>query len=131
MPGAPQTTASTAYAPTAERIADARPAILDGPVPTDLPRVGGRPGDERLWGTRALIDTPHLVLDVHRSYVGTGCDVLSTNTWGLASALAAEGPRLWDDPGAPGHWVGIARRGLRLATPGVEEAGRKGETAVA
>jgi S-methylmethionine-dependent homocysteine/selenocysteine methylase/SAM-dependent methyltransferase len=131
MPEAPHTAVSAAYARTAERIADGRPVILDGAVGTELPRVGGRPGDERLWGTRALIDTPDLVLDVHRSYVRTGCDVLSTNTWGLASALAADGPRLWDDAGAPVHWMDIARRGLRLATTAIEEAGRTGEAAVA
>ena len=132
MAEAPHLTASPAYARTAERIADGRPVILDGAVGTELPRVGGRPGDERLWGTRALIDTPDLVLDVHRSYVAAGCDVLSTNTWGLASALAADGPRrLWDDAGAPVHWMDIARRGLRLATTAVSEARRTGETAVA
>jgi S-methylmethionine-dependent homocysteine/selenocysteine methylase/SAM-dependent methyltransferase len=131
MTGAPNRTASPAYARTLERIADGRPVILDGAVGTELPRVGGRPGDERLWGTRSLIDTPDLVLDVHRRYAQTGCDVLSTNTWGLASALAAEGPRLWDDAGAPVHWMDIARRGLRLATTAREEAGRRDETAVA
>src|SRR3954453_5774435 len=131
MTGAQQSHASPAYERTAGHIADGRPVGLDGAVGTELPRVGGRPGDERLWGTRALIDTPDLVLDVHRGYAGTGCDVLSTNTWGLASALASDGPRLWDDAAPPVHWMDIARRGLRLATTAVEEAGRTGETAVA
>src|SRR3954454_22571121 len=128
------TATSQAYAGVTERLEAGRPGILDGAVGTELPRVGataGRPGDDRLWGTRALIDTPDLVLDVHRRYVQTGCDVISTNTWGLASALAADGPRLWDDAGAPVHWMDIARRGLRLATTAVEEANRPGETAVA
>src|SRR4051794_33287083 len=131
MAEAPHLTASPAYARTAERIADGRPVILDGAVGTELPRVGGRPGDERLWGTRALIDTPDLVLDVHRSYVGTGCDVLSTNTWGLASALAADGPRLWDDAGAPVPWMDIARRGLPPATTAIQDGGRRDRTALA
>jgi S-methylmethionine-dependent homocysteine/selenocysteine methylase/SAM-dependent methyltransferase len=134
MAGVPDTAASAAYARTSELIAAGRPVVLDGAVGTELPRVGatgGRPGDERLWGTRALIDTPDLVLDVHRRYVQTGCDVISTNTWGLASALATDGPRVWDDAGAPVHWMDIARRGLRLATTAVEEASRGGETAVA
>jgi S-methylmethionine-dependent homocysteine/selenocysteine methylase/SAM-dependent methyltransferase len=128
------TATSQAYGRVTELIDTGRPVILDGAVGTELPRVGataGRPGDERLWGTRALIDTPDLVLDVHRRYVQTGCDAISTNTWGLASALAADGPRLWDDAGAPVHWMDIARRGLRLATTAVDEAGRTGQTAVA
>jgi S-methylmethionine-dependent homocysteine/selenocysteine methylase/SAM-dependent methyltransferase len=134
MAGVPHTVASAAYARVTELIAAGRPVVLDGAVGTELPRVGatgGRPGDERLWGTRALIDTPDLVLDVHRRYVETACDVVSTNTWGLASALAADGPRVWDDAGAPVHWMDIARRGLRLATTAVAEANRPGETAVA
>src|ERR671938_212444 len=84
--------------------------------------------------TSELIDTPDLVLDVHRRYVATGCDVISTNTWGLASALAADGPRLWDDAGAPLHWMDIARRGLRLGRRAAGEAdagGRHDRPAVA
>src|SRR3954449_2998098 len=131
MTEAQHSPASAAYERTAGLIADGQPVVLDGAVGTELPRVGGRAGDERLWGTRALIDTPDLVLDVHRRYVQTGCDVLSTNTWGLASALASDGPRLWDDAGAPVHWRDIARRGLRLATTAVAEADRRDETAVA
>src|SRR4051795_1632539 len=131
MAGVPHTAASAAYARTSELIAAGRPVVLDGAVGTELPRVGatgGGPRDERLWGTRALIDTPDLVLDVHRRYVQTACDVISTNTWGLASALAGDGPRVWDDAGAPVHWMDIARRGLRLATTAVDEAGRTGGT---
>src|SRR3954454_25179371 len=108
-------------------MAHGQPGVRDGALGPELPRVGGRPGDERLWGPPALIDTPDLVLDVHRRYVATGGDVLSTNTWGLASALAAEGPRLWDDAGAPVHRMDIARRGLRLAPPAAAESGAKEE----
>jgi S-methylmethionine-dependent homocysteine/selenocysteine methylase len=117
--------AARGYARVEALLAEQRPVVLDGAVGTELPRVGvsaARGSDERLWGTRSLIDTPDLVLDVHRSYVATGCDVISTNTWGLASALAADGPRLWDDAGAPVHWMDIARRGLRLATTAAGEA---------
>ena len=63
-----------------------QPVVLDGAIGTELPRIGAsrsRASDERLWGTRSLIDDPDPVLDVHRRYVATGCDVISTNTWGL------------------------------------------------
>jgi S-methylmethionine-dependent homocysteine/selenocysteine methylase/SAM-dependent methyltransferase len=133
--GAPAAGTAPAYERTAALIEEGRCVVLDGAVGTELPRVGtGRSpqeSDERLWGTRALIDTPDLVLDVHRRYVATGADVISTNTWGLASALAAGGPRLWDETGAPVHWMDIARRGLRLATTAVAEADRANECAVA
>jgi S-methylmethionine-dependent homocysteine/selenocysteine methylase/SAM-dependent methyltransferase len=71
------------------------------------------------------------VLRVHRQYLEAGCDVISTNTWGLASALASDGPRLWADRDQPVHWMDVGRRGLRLARQAVQEAGREGESAVA
>jgi S-methylmethionine-dependent homocysteine/selenocysteine methylase/SAM-dependent methyltransferase len=131
---APPAGAASAFARVTRAIEEDRCIVLDGATGTELPRLAARPGrdvDERLWGTRALIDTPDLVLDVHRRYVAAGCDVISTNTWGLASALQAEGPRLWDDAGAPVHWMDIARRGLHLATQAVHDANKDGETAVA
>ncbi len=107
--------------------------ILDGGVGTELSHPPGAKGafDEPLWGTRALIEGPDEVLRVHREYLEAGCDVISTNTWGLASALAADGPRLWPDRDQPVHWMDVARRGLRLARQAVREVGREGECAVA
>jgi S-methylmethionine-dependent homocysteine/selenocysteine methylase/SAM-dependent methyltransferase len=107
--------------------------LLDGGLGTELPIARGSKLDEKLWGTRALIESPDAVLDVHRGYLDAGCDVLSTNTWGLASALASDGPRLWDDHDRdrPVHWMDVGRRGLRLARQAVRERGREGQTAVA
>ncbi|MEA2269026.1 MAG: hypothetical protein QOC64_1636 [Solirubrobacteraceae bacterium] len=129
----PGATVSPAFHRVAGMIAGNRCVVLDGAMGTELPRVargGVRDVDERLWGTRALIDTPDLVLDVHRRYVAAGADVISTNTWGLASALAVDGPRLWGEAGAPVHWMDVARRGLRLAVSSVQESERP-EAAVA
>ena len=70
------------------------------------------------------------MLDVHRRYVATGCDVITTNTWGLPSALLGSGPSLWDST-RPVHWMDVARSGVRLARQAVGEAGRDGECAVA
>ena len=47
--------------------------------------------DERLWGIGSLVDAPDAVLRVHRGYVAAGCDVITTNTWGLPTALAHDG----------------------------------------
>jgi S-methylmethionine-dependent homocysteine/selenocysteine methylase/SAM-dependent methyltransferase len=113
-------------------IAENRCVLLDGATGTEL---GGkaelRPGvEEPLWATRALVDAPADVLAVHRRYVDIGCDVISTNTWGLPSAVRQDGPRLWQTT-TPVHWMDIARRGVRLARQAVGEAGRSGEVAVA
>ncbi|HEY0361649.1 MAG TPA: homocysteine S-methyltransferase family protein, partial [Solirubrobacteraceae bacterium] len=107
--------------------------ILDGGVGTELSHSaeGKDALDEPLWGTRALIESPDAVLRVHREYVQAGCDVISTNTWGLASAVATDGPRLWSDRETPVHWMDVGRRGLRLARQAVHELERDGECAVA
>ena len=123
----------TAHARVAGLIAAGRCVLLDGGTGTELPRdreSGPHALDERLWGTQALLDDPGAVLAVHRRYVDAGCDVISTNTWGLPSALLEDGPRLWDTT-RPVHWMDVARQGIRLARRAVEEGGRGGECAVA
>ncbi|HEY1277418.1 MAG TPA: homocysteine S-methyltransferase family protein [Thermoleophilaceae bacterium] len=121
----------TAYGHLTDMLAADRCIILDGGTATELPGAGDSPGsDEGLWGTRALVRSPADVLEVHRRYVRSGCDVISTNTWGLPSALRDGGPRLWDSA-EPVHWMDIARRGLRLVHEAIEEEGRAGACAVA
>jgi len=107
--------------------------VLDGGLGTELPEAAGTRTalDEQLWGTRALIENPDAVLRVHGQYLDAGCDVISTNTWGLASALAANGPRVWAERDQPVHWMDVGRRGLRLARQAVHEHGADGEIAVA
>ena len=113
-------------------IAADRCVILDGGVGTELPKAAwAGTDDDSLWGTRALVKAPDAVLDVHRRYVAAGCDVISTNTWGLASVLAGNGPRLWEERDAPVHWMDVARRAVQLARRAIEEEGRAGECAVA
>jgi S-methylmethionine-dependent homocysteine/selenocysteine methylase/SAM-dependent methyltransferase len=63
------------------------------------------------------------VREVHRAYLAAGCDVITTNTWGLASWQA--GAKAIADPGhAPVHWIDLARGALRLAHEAVAEDGR-------
>src|SRR4051794_14500300 len=127
------TKAAPAYARIAGMIAAGRCVILDGGIGTELPRAAGsdRALDEPLWGARGLIDAPDAVQSVHARYLEAGWDVITGNTWGLATARYRPGPGLWDDVEAPVHWMGVAGRAVRLAPGAVSEPGRAGECAVA
>jgi homocysteine S-methyltransferase len=105
--------------------------VLDGATGTELPRTysAGTPLDEELWGTRALVEAPQDVLTVHRAYARLGCDVITTDTWGLASLLM-DGEQLWYPTRQPVHWMDVARRGVALAREAIRAEGRT-EAAVA
>src|SRR5688500_8283377 len=119
------------YERIAGLIAAGRCVVLDGATSTELPARDLRPEqDEGLWGTQALLDEPDAVRAVHRRYAEAGADVITTNTWGLASALRPGGPRLWDSS-RPVHWMDLARAGLAAARGAAADAGRGGECAVA
>ncbi len=127
-----QTTYSSQYGRILDKI-DARACVvLDGATGTELPHLSDAEHavDERLWGTHALIEEAAAVLDVHRDYVAAGCDVISTNTWGLPSALLHGAAPVWNST-RPVHWMDLARRGLRLARQAVSEGGREESCAVA
>ena len=126
-----RSTTATAYRVVEELLDAQRCVILDGGVATELGRTrpDARPqADEALWGPWALVHAPDAVRAVHRSYLDAGCDVISTNTWGVTGEL---------DPGAqaafstPIQWMDLARRGLRLGRQAIAEAGRAGEVALA
>ncbi len=114
---------ATAYDALREGLAAQRCLILDGAVGTELPdeALSAGPYDERLWGVRALATSPADVQAVHRRYVEVGCDVITTNTWGLATAVSS----------GDGAWLEVARRGVQVARAAVAEGGREGRTAVA
>jgi S-methylmethionine-dependent homocysteine/selenocysteine methylase/SAM-dependent methyltransferase len=108
-----------AYERVRELLRAERCVVLDGGVGTELPALRG--SDDRLWGVRAVVDDPGAVRDVHRRYVEAGCDVISTDTWGLPSASLANAPRLWDST-RDVHWMDVARRGVALAREAVGDA---------
>lgn len=120
------------HARIARLIATDRCVILDGATGTELIDVAGkRPEiDEHLWGVGAVLDRPDELTAVHRRYVEAGCDVISTGTWGLPTALRDGATQLWD-AARPVHWMDVARRSVRLARAAAEEAGRADEVAVA
>ncbi len=130
-----QTTArvSAAYGRIQRLIADQECVILDGGVGTELERVGPagyRNPDKGLWGTAALYEAPYAVLRVHQGYVAAGCDVISTDTWGILSApeMEAEG---WLQDASALHWMDIARLGIRLGRQAIADAGRTDSCALA
>jgi S-methylmethionine-dependent homocysteine/selenocysteine methylase/SAM-dependent methyltransferase len=115
------------YARLARMIATDRCIVLDGANGTELIKVrGGPPEEEHVWGLTALLDAPHDVARVHRSYIDVGCDVICTNTWGLPTALR-EGGAFAESV----HWMDIARRAVGLARQTAYDAGRGDEVAIA
>ena len=128
--------AETTHSPQYDRIVDKLGAgacvVLDGATATELPHLSDAEHalDERLWGTRALVEEAAAVRAVHRGYVAAGCDVISTNTWGLPSALLHGIAPVWNST-QPVHWMDLARRGLRLARQAVSDGGREKDCAVA
>ncbi|MEX0851013.1 MAG: homocysteine S-methyltransferase family protein [Gaiellaceae bacterium] len=126
------TSSSSAYRKLEELLSAERCVVLDGGVATELDRLQGSGADPvpELWGTWALFRAPQAVLDMHRSYVDAGCNVLSTDTWSILSAPELE---LRLGPGAREavHWMDVARLGVRLARRAIEEGGRANECAVA
>ena len=104
----------TAYARLQGLIDSERCVILDGGIATELARVmpdETRRHDEALWGSWALVHEPDAVRDLHRSYLDVGCDVLSTNTWGLTGTLDRHAQTAF---ATPLHWMDLARRGMRV-----------------
>ncbi|MGH2839688.1 MAG: homocysteine S-methyltransferase family protein [Solirubrobacteraceae bacterium] len=127
-----QTTHSAQYGRIVDKIGAGTCVVLDGATGTELPHLSDAEHavDERLWGTRALVEEAGAVLDVHRGYVEAGCDVISTNTWGLPSALLHGVVPVWNAT-EPVHWMDLARRGLRLARQAVGDGEREDDCAVA
>ncbi|HKE81593.1 MAG TPA: homocysteine S-methyltransferase family protein [Solirubrobacteraceae bacterium] len=119
-----------AYRRVEELIAAERCVILDGGIATELGRRlpdAERGRDEALWGTWALVHSPDVVRDVHRTYVDIGCDVISTNTWGLTSEM--QNGRTGHL--TPLHWMDVARRGIEVGREAIAQAGRTDEVALA
>ncbi|HWI21207.1 MAG TPA: homocysteine S-methyltransferase family protein [Baekduia sp.] len=117
--------AQTGYDRITAKLSAGRCVILDGGVAAELPDLKNseRAYDERPWGTRAIVEDEAAVRAVHRAYAEAGCDVISTNTWGLPTAVAEDAAPL-GEAGRPLKLMDLARRGLRAAREGIAEAGR-------
>lgn len=107
--------------------------VLDGAIATELQRQGAR--DFRLtdsdhWGFEALHHAAQSVNDVHKSYVEVGCDIITTNSYGILDAPKSSGD-LQSRIANPVHWMDMARKSILLARDAIEYYGKTGECAVA
>ena len=104
--------------------------VLDGGVGSELERLGF-PRERHvgeMWGTRVLYEAPELTREVHRRYVEAGADVITTNTWRIDRAPAAEAEGLVS--GSAG-WQEKVHLAVHLAREAARELGRGNECAVA
>jgi S-methylmethionine-dependent homocysteine/selenocysteine methylase len=104
--------------------------VLDGGVGSEITRrlIGGS-GFAQAPGIWEIYEHTARVLDVHRDYALAGCDVISTNTWGLLGGATTERGRRPGRTGLPA-WTAATRDAVRLARQGIAEAGRTGQCAV-
>jgi len=63
-----------------DRLAEERPLLLDSAMGTELERRGAR-SQLPLWSAWALLESPSLVLAVHRDDLEAGADILTANTF--------------------------------------------------
>ncbi|OBZ94657.1 homocysteine methyltransferase [Pararhizobium polonicum] len=75
--------------------------ILDGGMSRELLRLGAQLRQPE-WSALALIDTPDIVLQVHREFIEAGADVVTTNSYALVpfhigeERFSSQGPALID-----------------------------------
>ncbi len=110
------------YSLLMHKIATDRCVVLDGATGSELFEVEGqRPElDDHMWGVGALAEAPDQVGRIHQRYVAIGCDVVSTATWGLPTALRQDQAPRWES-GQPVHWMDSARRAVRIARAATAE----------
>ena len=123
---------SAAYERIDGLLTDGKDVLLDGGVATELQQVRSqeRARQREPWGTWALFQGPVDVLEVHRRFVASGADVISTNTWSVLEAAdetAVAQPALRRNP----LWAEAARLGVRLARQAIDEAGDRADRAAA
>lgn len=74
-------------------LARVRPVVFDGAMGTEIQRrrpsladFGGREGPNEVL----VLYRPDIILDIHRSYLEAGCDVVETDTFGANAMVLAE-----------------------------------------
>jgi S-methylmethionine-dependent homocysteine/selenocysteine methylase len=124
------TPVGTPYGRLERLLEDGEVVVLDGGIGSELERVGypSERNIDLLWGTRALYEAPELTKEVHRRYVRSGADVITTNTWRIDGIPRAQALGLIES--AP-SWQTAPRLGVELAREAAQELNRGHECAVA
>lgn len=107
--------------------------VLDGAIATELQMRGARDfklTDSDHWGFEALHHAPDSVLAVHKSYLDAGCDLVTTNTYGILDAPAASNSTSAHRTEHI-HWMDLARRAVEIARQAIEQHGSREQQAVA
>src|SRR5262249_58902244 len=63
-----------------ERLRQGKPLLLDAAMGTELERRGARAGLP-LWSAWALIESPEVVLAIHRDDAAAGAEILTADTF--------------------------------------------------
>ena len=105
--------------------------LLDGAIATELQSRGARDfrlSDSDHWGFEALQNMPQAVTEVHQSYLDVGCDIVTTNTYGVLDATGAGG---LNQRSPSFHWMDLARRAIVLGQDAIDSAGKSDQCPVA
>lgn len=81
------------YADLLRRMRDGEAVLLDGGVGTEIQRQGA-PMSTALWCAEANLSHPHIVRDVHRTYLAAGAEVVTANTFASSPLLLEHFGRL-------------------------------------
>ncbi len=126
-------TISAPYTHIQQKLQREECVVLDGAIATELQALGARDfqlSDSKHWGFEALHHSPDTVFEVHKRYIAAGCDIVTTNTYGILDAAAARVNKPAKGT-EPLHWIGLARESISLARSAIHEFEKDDECAVA
>ncbi len=121
---APKSAMSTRYYPIDQRLKRGGVVILDGGIGSELQEVGypdraaDRPGNFT-WGSLAIAEAPEKLVEVHRRFAATGCDVIETHTFALNRIYSGIQRGTLDLPADA--WKEMAIESVRLARKGAKK----------
>lgn len=97
--------------------------ILDGGMSRELIRLGAELRQPE-WSALALMETPHIVLQVHADFIDAGADVITTNSYALVpfhigeERFRSEGPALIALAGKLAREAADAQAGRKILVAG-------------